>query len=84
MLIIFCAIAEFERELILQRQREVIQLAKAAGKYKGRHEKNFLIIINRRIMSEQQRQLILLNITKFRAQRFTSGYINNFLNLKVL
>ena len=39
MLIIFGAIAEFERELILQRQREGIQLAKAAGKYKGRHEK---------------------------------------------
>lgn len=39
MLTIFGAIAEFERELILQRQREGIQLAKAAGKYKGRHEK---------------------------------------------
>ena len=39
MLTIFGAIAEFERELILQRQREGFQLAKAAGKYKGRHEK---------------------------------------------
>lgn len=39
MLTIFGAIAEFERELILQRQREGIQLAKAAGKYKGRQEK---------------------------------------------
>ena len=39
MLTIFGAIAEFERELILQRQREGIQLAKAAGKYKGRNEK---------------------------------------------
>ena len=39
MLTIFGAIAEFERELILQRQREGIQLAKVAGKYKGRHEK---------------------------------------------
>ena len=39
MLTIFGAIAEFERELILQRQREGIQLAKAACKYKGRHEK---------------------------------------------
>jgi len=35
MLTIFGAIAEFERELLLQRQREGIQLAKAAGKYKG-------------------------------------------------
>ena len=39
MLTIFGAIAEFERELILQRQREGIQLAKAAGKYKGRNAK---------------------------------------------
>lgn len=39
MLTIFGAIAEFERELILQRQREGIQLAKAAGKYKGRNSK---------------------------------------------
>ena len=39
MLTIFGAIAEFERELILQRQREGIQLAKAAGKYKGRTTK---------------------------------------------
>lgn len=39
MLTIFGAIAEFERELILQRQREGIQIAKAAGKYKGRTEK---------------------------------------------
>lgn len=39
MLTIFGAIAEFERELLLQRQREGIQLAKAAGKYKGRNAK---------------------------------------------
>ena len=39
MLTIFGAIAEFERELILQRQREGIQIAKAAGKYKGRTTK---------------------------------------------
>jgi DNA invertase Pin-like site-specific DNA recombinase len=39
MLTIFGAIAEFERELLLQRQREGIKLAKAAGKYKGRNEK---------------------------------------------
>ncbi|HEY1257141.1 MAG TPA: recombinase family protein [Terracidiphilus sp.] len=30
------AVAEFERALILERQREGIALAKAAGKYKGR------------------------------------------------
>jgi len=30
------AIAEFERQLMLERQREGIAAAKAAGKYKGR------------------------------------------------
>lgn len=30
------AVAEFERALLLERQREGIALAKAAGKYKGR------------------------------------------------
>jgi DNA invertase Pin-like site-specific DNA recombinase len=30
------AVAEFERDMILERQREGIALAKAAGKYKGR------------------------------------------------
>jgi DNA invertase Pin-like site-specific DNA recombinase len=38
------AVAEFERSLILERQREGIALAKAAGKYKGR----------RRILSASQ------------------------------
>ena len=36
MLTIFGAVAELERESILQRQREGIEAAKKAGKYKGR------------------------------------------------
>ena len=36
MLTVFGAVAELEREYILQRQREGIELAKQAGKYKGR------------------------------------------------
>lgn len=36
MLTVFAALAEFERELTLQRQREGIALAKEQGKYKGR------------------------------------------------
>lgn len=36
MLTVFAAVAELEREYILQRQREGIAIAKKAGKYKGR------------------------------------------------
>ena len=36
MLTVFGAMAELERESILQRQKEGIEIAKAAGKYKGR------------------------------------------------
>ena len=36
MLTIFAGLAEFERDMILQRQREGIEIAKRAGKYKGR------------------------------------------------
>lgn len=36
MLTVFAALAEFERETILQRQREGIAIAKEQGKYKGR------------------------------------------------
>lgn len=36
MLTVFAAVAELEREYILQRQKEGIAVAKQAGKYKGR------------------------------------------------
>ena len=36
MLTVFGAVAELEREYILQRQREGITIAKAQGKYTGR------------------------------------------------
>ena len=36
MLTVFAAVAELEREYLLQRQREGIAIAKQAGKYKGR------------------------------------------------
>ncbi len=39
MLTVFGAVAELEREYILQRQKEGIAEAKRAGKYKGRKEK---------------------------------------------
>lgn len=39
MLTVFAAVAELEREYILQRQREGIAIAKAQGKYRGRPPK---------------------------------------------
>ena len=39
MLTVFAALAELERESILERQREGIEIAKAQGKYKGKPRK---------------------------------------------
>lgn len=41
MLTVFGAVAELEREYILQRQREGIDIAKAQGKYRGRKEREY-------------------------------------------
>ena len=41
MLTMLGAIAEFERDCILERQKEGIAIAKAEGKYKGRNKINF-------------------------------------------
>lgn len=41
MLTIFAGLAEFERELMKQRQAEGIERAKLAGKYKGRKPKDY-------------------------------------------
>ena len=40
MLTVFGAMAELEREAILQRQKEGIAIAKAAGKYRGRQKQS--------------------------------------------
>lgn len=42
MLTVFGAVAELEREYILQRQREGIDAAKSIGKYKGRKKKEYI------------------------------------------
>lgn len=42
MLTVFAAVAELEREYILQRQREGIAIAKQQGKYRGRPPKVYL------------------------------------------
>jgi len=41
MLTVFAAVAELEREYILQRQREGIAIAKQQGKYRGRPSKEY-------------------------------------------
>lgn len=41
MLTVFAAVAELEREYILQRQREGIAIAKAQGKYRGKVAKDY-------------------------------------------
>ena len=41
MLTVFAAVAELEREYILQRQREGIAIARAQGKYRGRPAKDY-------------------------------------------
>lgn len=41
MLTVFAAVAELEREYILQRQREGIAIAKQQGKYHGRPAKEY-------------------------------------------
>jgi DNA invertase Pin-like site-specific DNA recombinase len=43
MLTVLGAVAQFEREMMLERQREGIAKAKAAGKYKGRKPLSSLI-----------------------------------------
>lgn len=65
MLTMIGAIATFEREITLERQREGIALAKAAGKYKGRKAKelpnNFAVLyqdyLNRKINKGQLAEL---------------------------
>ena len=49
MLTVFAAVAELEREYILQRQREGIEIAKSNGVYKGRkpiHRDNFDAVVS--------------------------------------
>lgn len=60
MLTMIAAIAQFERENLLERQREGIALAKEAGKYKGGQVKK----INQKAFAELYQQYMSRQITK--------------------
>ncbi|WP_160688585.1 recombinase family protein [Clostridium sp. C2-6-12] len=52
MLTVFAAVAQLEREYLLARQKEGIEIAKAEGKYKGRkpinvEKEKFIVVYNR-------------------------------------
>ena len=70
MLTVFGAVAELEREYILQRQREGIEIAKQQGKYKGRKP----IPINKSDFEEI--------ITKWHKGQMTSAAAMKLLGLK--
>ena len=70
MLTVFGAMAELERETILQRQREGIAVAKAQGKYKGRKPKE--------IDLERMKYYCI----RWRNGEITTKYCMSVLNLK--
>ena len=81
MLTIFGAVAELEREYILQRQKEGIAIAKTQGKYKGRKSK--VHPNTEKVMKKWQNGEITavaamkaLNISKSTFYRITSQYIH--------
>ena len=70
MLTIFGALSEFEREQLLQRQAEGIEIAKAKGKYKGRKPKE--------INEEQFKKVV----ARWKAKEITAVHAMEELNLK--
>lgn len=77
MLTMIGAIAEFERECILERQKEGIELAKAAGKYKGRKRIEFPS--NWKVVYNQYKHR---SITGTRAMELLNLKRNTFYKLK--
>ena len=63
MLTMIGAIAEFERQNLLERQREGIEIAKRAGKYRGGHMKE----INK---DEWQQSLLLYRTREINKRQF--------------
>ncbi len=80
MLTVFGAVAELEREYILQRQREGIEIAKQNGKYKGRKkiERNELNLILSKVKNGEitaTKAMKLLNISKSTFYRRLDEYL---------
>lgn len=87
MLTVFAAVAEFEREYILQRQREGIAIAKSQGKYHGRAPlplpDNFEAVATRWrrgeiTAREAMRQTGLKSNTFYRRVKYTQSHIASF------
>lgn len=72
MLTVFGAVAELEREYILQRQQEGIAIAKAEGKYRGRkpiERPNFDAVVKQwqegRISASEAMKMLRMTKTTF-------------------
>lgn len=70
MLTVFGALAELERENILERQREGIEIAKREGKYKGRKPVDF------------DRQLFVNTVSRWKAGEITATKAMEIVGLK--
>ena len=86
MLTMIGAIATFERENMLERQREGIALAKAMGKYKGRVSKTLPTNIDQLYQQYMSRNITksklaeLCNISRPVLDKLLKGYKNKVLN----
>ena len=82
MLTMLAAISEFERELIRERQREGIALAKAKGKYKGRApklNKEQVEQLNQRIAAGESKTSVAkaLGVTRVTVYSYLTGKSKN-------
>ena len=86
MLTMIGAIATFERENMLERQREGIALAKAMGKYKGRVSKTLPTNFDQLYQQYMSRNITksklaeLCNISRPVLDKLLKGYKNKVLN----
>ena len=86
MLTMIGAIATFERENMLERQREGIALAKAMGKYKGRESKTLPTNFDQLYQQYMSRNITksklaeLCNISRPVLDKLLKGYKNKVLN----